>query len=197
MPRLTSRETRNGQSDDIRRSRYRKSTRLSFIALAPREFISTPLTLCQCGTFRAFQGWTSLSHTGPTEGTLRVYPYLRELSAYVLLRPLFRPKSPLPSNESGEEGSAVARNAYLSSENWELDMETSRFPGAPLARGQELNDETHPHLELGRTMVSVPAVKPGDQVFWHCGECRLPAVFGTSSTFVRTTTIVGNLSLMT
>jgi len=44
----------------------------------------------QCGVFRAFQGWTSLSHTGPNEGTLRVYPYLKEMSAYLMLRPLFR-----------------------------------------------------------------------------------------------------------
>jgi hypothetical protein len=47
------------------------------------------LTL-KCGVFRAFQGWTSLSSTGPSEGTLRVYPLLRDMTAYVILRPLFR-----------------------------------------------------------------------------------------------------------
>lgn len=40
--------------------------------------------------FRAFQGWTSLTPTGPGEGTLRVFPYIREMSAYALMRPLFR-----------------------------------------------------------------------------------------------------------
>jgi hypothetical protein len=116
-----------------------------------------------CSCFRAMQGWTSLSNTGPTEGTLRVYPFLKEMSAYVMLRPLFAPKRAKDETSSKE--------AYLGVENWDLDFETSAFPGAPRAKGQELNDSTHPHLELDRTMISVPKVKPGDQVFWHCGEC--------------------------
>jgi hypothetical protein len=115
----------------------------------------------QCGVFRAFQGWTSLSHTGPNEGTLRVFPYLREMTAYVLLRPLFREK---------RSRAEVDRESYLAADNWELDTETSCFPGSPVARSQELNDLTHPHLELGRTMVSIPTVRPGDQAWWHCGE---------------------------
>jgi len=115
-----------------------------------------------CSCFRAMQGWTSLSNTGPTEGTLRVYPFLKEMSAYVMLRPLFAPKVPKEETRSKEE--------YLSANNWELDVETSRFPGAPRAKGQELNDITHPHLDLNRTMISVPRVQPGDQVFWHCGK---------------------------
>lgn len=44
----------------------------------------------QCGVFRAFQGWTSMSDTGPNEGTLRVYPLIKELTAYTMMRPLFR-----------------------------------------------------------------------------------------------------------
>ncbi|KIR34050.1 hypothetical protein I352_03283 [Cryptococcus deuterogattii MMRL2647] len=43
-----------------------------------------------CGIFRAFQGWTSMSDTGPTEGTLKVYPLIKELTAYTMMRPLFR-----------------------------------------------------------------------------------------------------------
>ena len=31
-----------------------------------------------------------------------------------------------------------------------------------------LSPESHPHLRLGECMVSVPKVKPGDTVFWHC-----------------------------
>ncbi|WWC97020.1 hypothetical protein V866_003897 [Kwoniella sp. B9012] len=114
-----------------------------------------------CGVFRAFQGWTSLSSTGPNEGTLRVYPFIKELSAYVLLRPLFREKL---------SRATVTHDEYLSPSNWELDMSptSTTFPGSPLARCQEYSDITHPHLQLGRSMVSMPRVEPGDQAWWHC-----------------------------
>lgn len=36
-----------------------------------------------------------------------------------------------------------------------------------MGRSQELNDETHPHLQLSKTMVSIPKVAPGDQAWWH------------------------------
>lgn len=92
---------------------------------------------------------------------MRVYPYIREMSAYTLLRPFFRAK---------QERSAVGRDAYLAAENWDLDTESADFPNAPPGRSQEYNDETHPHLELDRTMVSIPEVRPGDQAWWHAGE---------------------------
>ncbi len=111
-----------------------------------------------CGVFRAFQGWTSLSDTGPGEGTLRVYPLIREMTAYTLLRPFFREKAPR---------AALAREHYLAPENWELDIDSTVFPQAPLGRSQEFNDASHPHLELERTMVSIPRVQPGDQAWWH------------------------------
>lgn len=111
-----------------------------------------------CGVFRAFQGWTSLSDTGPGEGTLRVYPLVREMSAYTLLRPFFREKAPR---------SALSREHYLAPENWELDTDSTHFPQAPLGRSQEFNDASHPHLQLDRTMVSIPRVQPGDQAWWH------------------------------
>lgn len=111
-----------------------------------------------CGVFRAFQGWTSMSDTGPGEGTLRVYPFLKEMTAYTLMRPLFKEKSPR---------SALTKEQYLSPENWELDLETSAFPNAPPARSQEFNDVSHPHLELSRSVVSIPRVRPGDQAWWH------------------------------
>ncbi|KAJ4264512.1 hypothetical protein NW762_005713 [Fusarium torreyae] len=59
------------------------------------------------------------------------------------------------------------RKAYLAPDNWELDFDTTNFPGSPHHRNQELNDETHPHLELLRTMVCMPKVYPGDSVWWH------------------------------
>ncbi|ODN76798.1 hypothetical protein L202_05400 [Cryptococcus amylolentus CBS 6039] len=122
-----------------------------------------------CGVFRAFQGWTSMSNTGPNEGTLQVYPLIKELSAYTMLRPLFRQQ---PRTD-------LDRDGYLAPANWELDLETSRFPGSPLARCQEYNDTTHPHLELDRTMIAIPRVKPGDQAWWHGGEFNKSICQGT------------------
>ncbi|KAF5700651.1 DUF1479 domain-containing protein [Fusarium mundagurra] len=40
--------------------------------------------------------------------------------------------------------------------------------GATPGTGQELTGELHPHLELERTMVHVPEIRPGDFVAWHC-----------------------------
>ncbi|KAF8161499.1 hypothetical protein B0H34DRAFT_654175 [Crassisporium funariophilum] len=107
-----------------------------------------------CSIFRAWQGWTSLSSTGPNEGTLRVLPMLSLASAYIILRPFFRPIDPLSGS--------------LKFEDWVVDLESSAFPGSSIGKTQELNEKTHPHLKLGQTMVSMPKVEPGDQVFWHC-----------------------------
>lgn len=96
-----------------------------------------------CSMFRLFQGWLSMSSTGPNEGTLRVCPLLRQATAYLLLRPFF-------NTETGE-----------------LNMDSS-FPNSALGSGQEYNPKTHPDLELESTMVSVPQVEPGDFVAWHC-----------------------------
>ena len=38
--------------------------------------------------FRAFQGWTALTASGPGDGTLRLLPNVKEAVAYLLLRPL-------------------------------------------------------------------------------------------------------------
>lgn len=91
-----------------------------------------------------------------------VYPYIREHSAYVLMRPLFKPKKP--------RSDFTEVKAFLAPENWELDFETTNFPGSPPHLNQEMNDETHPHLELLRTMVPMPKVYPGDSVWWHGGK---------------------------
>ncbi|KAF9559454.1 DUF1479-domain-containing protein [Agrocybe pediades] len=107
-----------------------------------------------CSIFRAWQGWTSLSSTGPNEGTLRVLPMLSLASAYILLRPFFRPRH--------------QNSDSLKFEDWTLDLESSTFPGSSIGKTQELNEKTHPHLQLGKTMVSIPKVQPGDQVYWHC-----------------------------
>jgi len=119
--------------------------------------------LGSCSMFRMWQGWLSMSDVGPREGTLLVNPLLRESTAYSLLRPFFRSVTPL-------EGSA--RDArYLDAENWEFTADegmTSDLQGATPGHGQEFPDGLHPHLELEKTMVHVPKVKPGDYVVWHC-----------------------------
>lgn len=92
-----------------------------------------------------------MSTTGPNEGTLQVFPDIAISSAYVILRPFFKAiKSLAELNED--------RAAYLAAENWTLDLDSSDFPNSAPGHGQELNDETHPHLDLRRTMLSVPIV---------------------------------------
>lgn len=115
----------------------------------------------QCTVFRAWQGWTSISTTGPGEGTLRVLPMLSLSTAYNLLRPFFKPTRFIASSDGKNVPS-------LEADDWVPDLESPEFPGSRLGKTQEMNVGTHPHLQLARTMVSVPTVEPGDQVYWHC-----------------------------
>ena len=120
-----------------------------------------------CSAFRAFQGWLSISHVAPRQGTLLVYPLAKLSTAYTLLRPFCE-----PLNKFLEPNSA----AFLDASNWVFtarDKMTSALQGATPGHGQEFpaaKDGTplHPHLELARAMVHVPAVAPGDYVVWHC-----------------------------
>ena len=105
----------------------------------------------QCSIFRPWQGWSSMSTTGPGEGTLRVAPMLKMATAYLMLRPFFKPRT----SSSGLD-------------DWVVDVESATFPGSQMGKTQELNETTHPHLQLGRTMVSMPRVEPGDQIYCEC-----------------------------
>lgn len=96
-----------------------------------------------CSAFRLFQGWLSMSSTGPGEGTLQLCPLLKHATAYMILRPFF------------------------DSISASLNLDSS-FPGSVPGAGQEYNPETHSYLELESSMVSVPHVEPGDYVVWHC-----------------------------
>jgi hypothetical protein len=99
-----------------------------------------------------FQGWLSLSNCGPTNGTLRVIPSLKVSTAYTILRPFVRHKT--------------------SGMGWEIDRSSSTFHGAAIGAGQELN--VHDHSELVTDgFVSVPHVRPGDAVFWHCDTAHM------------------------
>ena len=113
-----------------------------------------------CSMFRMFQGWLSMSTTGPREGTLMVNPLLGKATAYYLLRPFFSPKR--------ARGEAYG-SAFLESNNWTMEQETtSVLQGATPSHCQELNTVLHPHLDLEHSMVHVPEVNPGDYVAWHC-----------------------------
>jgi hypothetical protein len=111
-----------------------------------------------CSMFRMFQGWLSMSATGPGEGTLLVNPLFKLATVYYLLRPFVKPK-----NEDRE------KSGYLDESNWELaEVQSSVLQGATMGCTQELSDVLHPHLQLYKTMVHVPDVNPGDYVAWHC-----------------------------
>lgn len=114
----------------------------------------------QCSVFRPWQGWLSLSHTGPNEGTLRVLPNLKEATAYIVMRPFFEAVRPREACGSTEE--------YLDAGNWRFDGQSPRFPGCSLGHNIELSSATHPHLRLGSSMISLCDVQPGDMVLWSC-----------------------------
>ncbi|KAL1876656.1 hypothetical protein Plec18167_005063 [Paecilomyces lecythidis] len=96
-----------------------------------------------CSMLRFFQGWISMSDTGPSEGTMHVCPMITHSTAYTILRPFFNTETLHPTMDNS-------------------------FPGSVPGACQEFNPATHPHLELETTMVSVPRVEPGDYVAWHC-----------------------------
>lgn len=118
-----------------------------------------------CSMFRMFQGWLSMSSTGPYEGTLLVNPLLSRATAYYLLRPFFSPKAAAAADMTD----TTYPEAFLAPENWQLDStQSSWLQGASLGHGQELQNALHPHLQLPASMVHMPHVQPGDYVSWHC-----------------------------
>lgn len=130
-----------------------------------------------CSVFRCFQGWLSMSDTGPFEGTLLVNPLLGLATSYYLLRPFFAPKQAAPTLTAASMSSGSAphfhadTSAFLDPANWHLvdtASQDSWLHGATPGHGQELRDELHPHLRLKTSMVHAPKVAPGDYVAWHC-----------------------------
>lgn len=111
-----------------------------------------------CSLFRMFQGWLALSRIAPGEGSLLVCPMLQLATAYFLLRPFFSPR----------QAPVMAGQGFLDEANWVLDRaQTSVLHGALPSYMQELNSVLHPHLQLDRSLVPIPAVEPGDYVIWH------------------------------
>ncbi|KAF2127993.1 DUF1479-domain-containing protein [Dothidotthia symphoricarpi CBS 119687] len=122
-----------------------------------------------CTAFRMFQGWLSLSTTGPFEGTLLVNPLLAKATAYYLLRPFFSPKRGVDSGAQTTSEAITNSTDFLASDNWEMDATPSPWVhGATPGHGQELSHLLHPHLQLQKSMVHMPTVRPGDYVAWHC-----------------------------
>ncbi|KAG8937102.1 hypothetical protein FRC02_006302 [Tulasnella sp. 418] len=123
--------------------------------------VRTSRTLTQSSVFRTWQGWLSMSDTGPGEGTLRVFPDVLLSTAYLVLRPFFRPVD-----------KTLEGDAFLDKSNWVFDISDGSFQGIQALDdgfdGQRLTDEEHPHLRLDSAIVSMPRVKPGDMAFWHC-----------------------------
>ncbi|TFK34927.1 DUF1479-domain-containing protein [Crucibulum laeve] len=113
----------------------------------------------QCSVFRTFQGWLSMTETGPKEGTMKVLPNVHLVNAYIILRPFFRPTVALDAAEIYDPNS------------WEFDISTSDFPGVSEEKGGYHARPTtalHPHLRMNETVICLPKVFPGDMVFWHC-----------------------------
>ncbi|CBX98681.1 hypothetical protein IAQ61_007700 [Plenodomus lingam] len=108
---------------------------------------------------RTFQGWTALTPTAPREGTIMIYPNLKYVIAYMLLRPFFQP----PKDKHAD---------VMDPETWTLDEETGWFPGTFKTQSQRLSRVSHPHLRLEECLVHMPKVRPGDTVWWHCDVCH-------------------------
>ena len=72
--------------------------------------------------FRGFQGWLSLSSSGPGSGTLKVIPNLQEVTQYLMLRPLLNdvPEDILP-------GVVPGKTFHLSSK-WHSALTDSLVP---------------------------------------------------------------------
>ncbi|KAF8521199.1 DUF1479-domain-containing protein [Hysterangium stoloniferum] len=104
--------------------------------------------------------WLALSDTRPNEGTIQFFPDVKLSNAYLIMRPFFRLVSPLVAEDPLDE------------KNWEFDVSYPDFPGitydGEFFFGPRPTDATHPHLKVSESMISVPHVKPGDMVFWHC-----------------------------
>lgn len=114
----------------------------------------------QATIFRTFQGWTAISETGPSRGTLKVFPDVLLSNAYTILRPFMRPTVAFDSKD------------IWNVQNWKYDISSPEFPGI-LSYGSGFlgprpTPESHPNMRLEETMISIPDVKPGDTVWWHC-----------------------------
>ena len=114
-----------------------------------------------CSIFRMFQGLVALSTIEP--GMIRLLPSPKLVTAYFLLRPFFSPRRPPPEVKAGPEW-----DAYLAPENWALEREQNSYVhGAVPGHAQRVTELWHPHLQLRRSMITLPTLQSGDYIFWH------------------------------
>ena len=114
-----------------------------------------------CSIFRMFQGLVALSTIEP--GMIRLLPSPKLVTAYFLLRPFFSARRPPPEVRAGPEW-----EAYLAPENWALEREQNSYVhGAVPGHAQRVTELWHPHLQLRRSMITLPTLQSGDYIFWH------------------------------
>lgn len=82
-----------------------------------------------------------------------VYPNVKTVIAYVLLRPFFNPP--------------VDHSKILDPEAWTFSTDVPWFPETFRDDLQRLSIKNHPHLRLEGCMVDIPYMRPGDRVWWH------------------------------
>ncbi|KAI0976676.1 hypothetical protein F4678DRAFT_468857 [Xylaria arbuscula] len=145
---------------------------------SPRLHITTDLynRSGSCSMFRMFQGFLSLSSIPAGTGALTACPMLQLSTAYLLLRPFFTPRYKNPAAKMTDCEMSMGTSAerrrsemdFLHPNNWNLNVsQTSVLHGAVPGYVQEASSALHPHLQLHRTMVSIPDLEPGDYVIWH------------------------------
>ncbi|CAM1502654.1 Fc.00g074300.m01.CDS01 [Cosmosporella sp. VM-42] len=107
---------------------------------------------------RCFQGWTTLTSTGPRQGSLMLYPNVKWIIAYVVLRPFFKQPE--------------AEDDTMDATKWEFDPSEPWFQGSFRADSQLLSPSSHPHLRLKDCLVSIPRMNAGDTIRWHSDMCH-------------------------
>ncbi|KAK3903885.1 hypothetical protein C8A05DRAFT_14179 [Staphylotrichum tortipilum] len=114
-----------------------------------------------CSIFRMFQGWLALQPIPSGPGSVQVCPLPRLATTYFLLRPFFSPSSQFSTT-------TTTTTATSESEDWLLNRpQNSILHGALPSYAQEITPALHPHLQLARSLVSVPDLEPGDYLIWH------------------------------
>lgn len=120
-----------------------------------------------CSIFRMFQGWLALGDIPPDGSTLQVCPMPQLATAYYLLRPFFSP-STSPKDGGGGGSSDDDDDDDDTSTGWGLNSpQNSILHGALPSYAQTVSPSLHPHLELNRSLISIPHLEPGDYVLWH------------------------------
>ena len=94
--------------------------------------------------------------------SIRVCPMPQLATAYFLLRPFFSP------SPSASPASSTFTGSEKEDSPWLFDYpHNSILHGALPSYAQDINQTLHPHLQLDRSLVTIPRLEPGDYVLWH------------------------------